>query len=197
MRTYTTTHTVYTFDELNDAAKARAKEWYLQDDMRAMFLKDYIEEDAREVFPDSTLKCQFALGYCQGDGVNIFGTFYLPAILDRVRDKFTNKEYRRLRFYMSDGNDTIKTEPNRHYCYDNSFTIDFCENIEYCNDGLRDYDAETVEKFNSAIREYVGAFCSEWERRGYDYLYEIDDAEMSETCAANEWEFFENGDFAA
>ena len=194
MRTYTIEKTVYRFEELSDAAKERAKEWYLSDDFRAECLHDSILYDAKNEFPESDIKCQFSLASCQGDGVNIYGSFYLPAILENVREAFTEKEYKRLIYYMtSTGTETVTTAPNNHYCYDDSFSICFTEDIENDCENLRDYDGETVARFNDAIREAVSAFCSKWKEYGYKYLYEIDEDEMRDICDANGYEFTEDG----
>lgn len=43
--------------------------------------------------------------------------------------------------------------------------------------------------------EYIQAFNKYYENFGYDFLYNISDEDMEETCIANEWQFLKNGDF--
>ena len=39
--------------------------------------------------------------------------------------------------------------------------------------------------------------CSDYEKYGYDFFYNVDDEVIEETCEANEWEFLEDGTFFA
>lgn len=65
---------VFTFPELNGEAKEKAKEWYLNDETLSWELTDSYESDLSCIFPNSDLKVQWSLSYCQGDGVNIYGS---------------------------------------------------------------------------------------------------------------------------
>lgn len=64
----------YTFPELTGEAKEKAKEWYLNDETLSWELTNNYESDLSCIFPNSDLKVQWSLSYCQGDGVNIYGS---------------------------------------------------------------------------------------------------------------------------
>lgn len=59
----------YTFPELTGEAKEKAKEWYLNDETLSWELTNNYESDLSCIFPNSDLKVQWSLSYCQGDGV--------------------------------------------------------------------------------------------------------------------------------
>ncbi len=71
---------VFTFPELNGEAKEKAKEWYLNDETLSWELTDSYESDLSCIFPNSDLKVQWSLSYCQGDGVNIYGSVNMEDI---------------------------------------------------------------------------------------------------------------------
>ncbi len=64
---------VYTYDELSDKAKEKAREWY-QEGNDYPFLSEYMEEQGRELleaegFTNITIDgVYYSLAYCQGDG---------------------------------------------------------------------------------------------------------------------------------
>lgn len=70
--TETITTMVYNFNELSDKAKEKVKEWYLNGQDAEFFYEDSMAY-INELFPNSELDIQFSLGYCQGDGFNIYG----------------------------------------------------------------------------------------------------------------------------
>lgn len=70
----------YTFPELTGEAKEKAKEWYLNDETLSWELTNNYESDLSCIFPNSDLKVQWSLSYCQGDGVNIYGSVNMEDI---------------------------------------------------------------------------------------------------------------------
>lgn len=70
----------YTFPELTGEAKEKAKEWYLNDESLSWELTNNYESDLSCIFPNSDLKVQWSLSYCQGDGVNIYGSVNMEDI---------------------------------------------------------------------------------------------------------------------
>ena len=107
----------YTYPELSEEAKEKAKEWYLNDESLSWELTDSYESDLSCIFPNSDLKVQWSLSYCQGDGVNIYGSvnmediFALPQnapAYNWIDGYLTEKEIRTLRFYMSEYKNEVK-----------------------------------------------------------------------------------------
>lgn len=87
MRTVTETYNVYTYAELSEEAKEKANQWYLDDSLRNEIFSEIYTEDLKSLFPGSDLKMQYSLGYCQGDGLNIYGKLDLMDVFKTIRDK--------------------------------------------------------------------------------------------------------------
>lgn len=202
--------TGFSFDELSDTAKETVKQWYLDDDMRGEFLHDEFENSYLDYFfHGEDIKVQWSLSSCQGDGVNIYGTLSPAAVFAYIRAynpaehnnpyaydprKFTDKQVRRLEWY-SRYLSSITLPTNSRYCYSLAYSIDFADDLisdlEY--DDIRDIDRQLIHDFEDVVKDIIGGLCSEMEHNGYEYLYNVDDEEVSEMCAANEWYFDEAG----
>lgn len=65
MKTIKRKYNTYDFSELNESAKERARQWYLDDDMRSSDWENEIEQDLMTMFPNSDLHIQFSLNSCQ------------------------------------------------------------------------------------------------------------------------------------
>ena len=81
MRAINVTYKVYDFAELSEDAKNKVKAWYLNSFYQNEEFSDRCKEELSHRFPKSDLKVQFSLGYCQGDGVNVYGTLNLKDVL--------------------------------------------------------------------------------------------------------------------
>ena len=81
MKTIKRKYNTYDFSELNESAKERVRQWYLDDDMRSSDWENEIEQDLMIMFPNSDLHIQFSLNSCQGDGVNIYGNLFRRILL--------------------------------------------------------------------------------------------------------------------
>lgn len=210
---------LYEYKELNDEAREKVKQWYLNDAVRTMMLTDDFEcVFLNYFFPDSNLKVEWSLNSCQGDGVNIYGDLRLSEVIRYIekwnpdehtykyvrdpRGTFTQKELRRLRFYVDydhNDQDVMRLPGNRRYTYcvadQAEFAEDMIDVLDYWN--LRDIDADLIRKFESACVDIVQNLCAEMEDYGYKYLYEVEDDEVEEACEANEWYFTAEGKLEA
>lgn len=197
---------VFTYPELSEKAKERAKQWYLNDDYRCQELTDDFENDLSNIFPDSSLKVQWSLNSCQGDGINVYGSvniedlFTLPEkapSFNWTKGYLTEKEIRILRFYMKEYKEVIEIPVNRRYYYCMADDIDLAEDFQYEleNMGIRDIKIEVLEKAERFVSQIFSQLCMEYEKRGYEYLYEISDEDMEINCEANDWCFLEDGSF--
>lgn len=198
-------YNVYSYLELSDEAKEKAKEDYLNDYCRSEALTDIYMEDLKNIFPNSDLKIQWSLNGCQGDGVNIYGNlnindiFNLPNVTDMkwIRDELTEKEIRTMKFYMSEYQEDTILPMNRryYYCYINyiDFSADFYSALE--DIGIRNINSNVLCKIEGIIRKVIKELCNRYERIGEDYLYNISDEEMEETSEANDWKYFKDGSF--
>ena len=106
MVTITKKINLYEYNELEEKAKERAKENFLE--TRCEFDSDIFTEIAMEIvgnyfqFTDR-LEIQYSLSWCQGDGVNIYGKFDLQNV--------EGMEWLKLEV------DSFELAENRRYCY--------------------------------------------------------------------------------
>lgn len=205
MRTVVTETKVYTYDELNDKAKEKVKQWLLDDEFRSQILHEIMEEDLYNLF-GVHLKAQFSLGCCQGDGVNIYGEISAENILrminsgsygglsEKYKNYLTEKEQRTILAY-ADICPLISLPKNGRYCYSLADRIDFSDDWIYELERAcyKNINEAAILIFEKMVQEIFGELCCEYETMGYKYLYEMDDEEAKETCAANGYEFTADG----
>lgn len=190
----------YTYEELNGRAREAVKRWYLDDPTRSDIFHETIIDFLKEEFPRSELKCCFSLGYCQGDGLNIYGKINLYDFVEKWNA--SDKEKRTILFYIDESFNQYTFEVNNHYCYSCKFidkkyidsTVEeFIENLEYqC---IRSIHTHLIEQFFLDMINYFEELDRDFEKEGYNYLYNVDDEEIQESCAINEWYFDINGKF--
>lgn len=190
------TYEVYTFDELDEEAKEKVKEWYLNGQDPYLFT-DFIMDDLKSLFPRSELKIQYDLCYCQGDGFNIYGYVNLIDVLEYKKDYFTEKEKRTLKFYFCNYDCNIILDENKRYSYSICDKADIAEPIidELEKWSVRDINKKLIYKLENAIKHIFTELCNRYEKEGYSYFYEIDDEILSEICNDNEYYFMKNGSF--
>lgn len=205
MRTITVQHNIYKFNELSDKAKEKAKEWYLENQDASIFA-DMIEEDLVFLFGrDSNLNVQFSLGYCQGDGLNIYGELPIENFIKCIEDEVAGelKKYKgalsaeeiaKLLEYAEYVPD-VELPENIRYCYCKANCIEYYLYDSDIEEYIGKIDEQLVEKFNNILQGAFSDLCGHWEKAGYEFFYEVDNATMEEMCEANEWEFYEDGSF--
>jgi hypothetical protein len=144
MRTFTTEHTVYNFNELSKEAQAVAieKQREFENEVMNDWLSDDLAYKLEELLKQHKMKCDdpkiyYSLNYCQGDGAMFEGTIYW-------------KSWK------------VEARQSGHYYHYNSKTF---WNTESVKTG-RDMPDETAKIFND---EYV-AICQELEKYGYDCI---------------------------
>lgn len=194
MREATITVNVYKYDELCEKAKERVKTDYLQDCRTAYEFSEICEEELLTLFPHSSLKVEYSLSYCQGDGLNIYGVLDLEDAFMRVISDLTDEEQYTL----------IKLLGKNHYKYrmrqNGRYSYSICDRHFYVEDLIpENEDDEAVmsalAKFNHVVRQNLVELCGTFERMGYEFFYEVSDEDMRENCEANGWEFTADGEF--
>lgn len=208
MKIITKSYKVYDYSELSEKAKEKVKTEFLQDEIRNdLFYEDCLET-LHYMFPNSNLKVQYSLGYCQGDGLNIYGELKVSDLinlmnninkipinlLNKIKSQILPKQEMDLILEYNQYCNDIKIPMNNRYCYSIADNIDFAEewkdDLEY---GEINYNKQIIDKFDLFIRNFFSEFNSLLEKDGYEYFYNISDEEMEETCEANEWTFLEDG----
>ena len=186
--------------------KENVKEWYLKGQEPFIFTDD-CKMDLYNLFGENNLDVQYSLGYCQGDGFNIYGSIDAESIfkclennnggtqLEKFKGILTEKEKRTILHYAKECGE-IKLPQNSHYGYCLAYHIDVAEDWEYQLDYYSEYkniNVEVLKKFEKMVQELFETLCDSYEKWGYEYFYEIADEDLEELCEANEWEFMEDG----
>lgn len=206
MRTATVEYEVYKYNELSDKAKEKVKQWYLEGRNEYIFTED-CEEDLHNLFGENELKVQYSLGYCQGDGFNIYGKVSAKNILNCLEEHnggtqleefenvLTEKEKKTILHYAEECGD-IELPSNNRYCYCIARHTDIADDWEYQLEnysGYKNINKEVLEKFESMVHGIFEKLCASYEKWGYEYFYEISEEDLEEMCEANGYEFLEDG----
>lgn len=169
MKIITKEYTLYTFDELSQEAKDKARnkhnqhnDYYYLEECLNEHLHELLEKNGIKDLNDTSKSSTkpprvfYSLSYSQGDGCMFKGNFEWNGY-------------------------TVTVKHSGHYYHYNSKTIDIVD-----EDGNEPETNEPLNAFN-AIYVYI---CKELERFGYDYI-ECEDSEETfrETCDANEYTF--------
>lgn len=211
MEIITKEYNVYDFSELSEDAKEKAKQWYLDDDFRPSEFTEIYEQDLQNIFPDSELKLQYSLNYCQGDGLNIYGNLDVNNILnfpasgfcgnefDDLIGYFTDKEVRTISRYSDECGTKIGLPMNNHYnycCVDRIGLAEEWENDLWCA-SYKNINKELLQKLEKYVITIIERLCADYEKYGYKFFYEVEDETMEELCDINEWKFLEDGTYFA
>lgn len=165
MRTFTTTTTVYKFDELSDEAKEKALQEHTENNYMP-FLSADMNERLHELLGENKLKYDeqpevlYSLSYSQGDGAMFEGTVYYKAW-------------------------RVDISHSGHYYHENSKDLDITS-VKTGNDA--------PDKVYSEFNELYVSICKELEQYGYDQIeWQNSEEYFAEMCEANEYEFTKDG----
>lgn len=189
MVTITKKINLYEYNELEEKAKERAKENFLE--TRRELDNDMFTEIAMEIirnyfqFTDG-LEIQYSLSSSQGDGVNIYGKFDLRNVegMDWLKLEIDNFEL---------------TE-NFRYCYSlksqtETETVDEIISDFECAFGheITNWQVMEIRKMVETVFEKLKKAEKEIEDYGYKFFYEVSDAEIKEYADANGVLYLYNG----
>lgn len=194
---------LYKYEELSSEAKEKAKKDYL-DNLEPVLFTDMVETDLKTVFPNSDLKVQYSLNYCQGNGLSVYGSLDFEDIFNILKgndpvliegiDPFSEKEIKILRFYANEiGGFKINENPRYlFFCeWDYNFADDWVDTFE--SDGFSSVQTELIFRFEKAVKIIMCRYCKKWEDAGYDFFYEVEDDAMKEMSEGNDWEYLGDG----
>lgn len=165
----------YKYNELSEKVQQSLKEkivhsWEYMDDFNWK-IQDIIDND----FPNSDIKIQWSLDYCQGDGVNVYGVLDYRDAIEFVKkmqpDKIKEDFIRIVKFCDIDFK--LPENPNYTYCYINR--VDIAENLINEYEAITDQEPPedwqtTAERFEAVVIECIENFCKEMEDYGYNYF---------------------------
>lgn len=198
MRIESIEYKVYSFFELDEKGKEKVRNWYLDNQDSSAFAED-CKYYLKDKFHNSDLDVEFQLGYVQGDGLNVYGSLDLMDLYERIIEKnpdlFIGKERKFLEWvlctYLGD-----YSLPKNHIgccCMSNhwDFVADIIADMEY--DHIRNIKYAVLGDFNAAAIEIMEQICSDLQKMGYEYFYEISDEDLEEFCESNGYEFLADG----
>lgn len=200
MEYITRVYQVYSYAELSEKAKEAVKQWYIDDEFRTDIFTEDVNYMLSEDYPESELKVQYSLSYCQGDGLNVYGKLYLIDMLNKLDFKgYTEKEKKFIHWLFTKYNKYYSAEipSNNRYGYCMANQIDFRGSLEYDleSDHIRAINYEAIRKFEIDVIQHFKKVCREYEAAGYKFFYDPDEEEIESTCEANDWKFTADGEY--
>ena len=168
MKQITVTETVFTLDELSDAARQKAletmctymHEWiegdqvteYLNGELLTMLTGECVGEiSSKELLKRTGLTMEYSLSYSQGDGVAIYGTIYA---------QYAPK----LEWHNADNACLTRNHYGTYYSHYNTFDVTVCGEDE--NGNYTTLDGDTGETITEQFRD----ICRQLSRLGYQAL---------------------------
>lgn len=180
MVTITKKINLYEYNELDEKAKERAKQNFLE--IRCELDNDIFTEIAMEIvgnyFPITDgLEVQYSLSSCQGDGVNIYGKFNLQNVEGME--------------WLKSEVDSFELAKNRRYCYslksqtETETVEEIITEFEYASGNeIADWQVMEIRKMVETVFEKLKKAEREIEDYGYKFFYEVSDEEMKEDADA-------------
>ena len=190
MKTLVRTIIGYSFDELDEIARKVAKSNVVLKEREPMFFSEDLIETLIEDFGLHHLKTYFSLSYSQGDGLCLYGKIYFEELFDNMKFKkiaFKGIHHKQIQS-IYDELQGIDFEHRGRYFHEKSVYI---ESQEY---NPTDKQMAIIDKVVENVKAWYFSFCKEWEKRGYEYFYEISDDEMEMICSEYDYLFTENGE---
>lgn len=197
-RFITEEYEIFKFSELSAGAKEKVKQWYLEGQEEYIFTEG-VHEVLFSEYGITTLKTNYSLGYCQGDGLCLSGYISFDDLKSEKFKKiafknFTISDYKafsELENYTSQ----IYFKHNSRYYYASSVNIDI---DYYCNsEKMEKLIDKMINKLLTNIKNWYFSECLKFEKEGYSYFYEISNDDLQENCEANDYEFYASGEIFA
>lgn len=184
----TKTVNVYTYGELSQTAKDKVKQWL--DDGDSFALTESLESDLSDHHGIPNAELSYSLGYCQGDGVSFTGSWSGEELKDILSKVYDGKVPLKMRLLSN--NLTIEFRRRSHHYY-HAYTIEVYFDSYVYSDRLAEY----IDEQCKIIDYWRISICKDLEKTGYAEIeYRNSEEAMEETCEADGYEFYENGDLA-
>lgn len=193
MKIVTKEYKVYAFNELSEESKEKVRQFYL-DGQETFIFTDDCNQMLSELFPQSALKVEYSLGYCQGDGLTIYGNIFPSEILNHIKSSFTEKELKFFaHLFLAFGEGMFNIPHSRSPFYsEQDYLSDYLSDLEYCH--YRNIPYELINKFERLANDYIRELCGKMEEAGYEFFYEApNDEDLADWCEVNEYEFTADG----
>lgn len=196
MKQITITYEGYTFDELDEDAKNRARSWYAEELCQDWY--DAVYDDFLEIakilgIETTAKKIYFSGFWNQGDGAMFEGRYsykpgsvkaimeYAPQDTELHRIAKTLQEIQRPYFYSLGA--SIKHSGHYYHSHSNIITVDNCYTYQ-------DVTRQTEDDLSEALRDLMDWLYKTLETE-YEYL--TSDESIKESAEINEWLFNKSG----
>lgn len=194
MREVTIVKTVFSFNELAESAKQRVLEWNaetLYDGWAEFMIEDFQD---RMLSKGIDVENVYWRGFwSQGDGACFEGR--IDALKFMKAHKLCNK-YRALYNHVNGGyGGSVRVHHSGHYYHEYcvTFDTDYLYDYYQASDKVSEQAADFEEELAEICREYMREVYRDLEK---EYDYQTSEEAVAEMCAANDYEFYENGKFA-
>lgn len=193
MRTETIVKSIFQFDELSDAAKEKARNWYREASAHDEWY-EFAIEDCKTIAALMGWQIErvgFSGFWSQGDGAHFVGDMgytkgcykavigCAPEDLELARIAQEWQDLQRRHFYQL----TAQVSHRGHYQHENCTRFDVYKNGEYT-------DAAIEEQVGEIARDFMRWIYSQLET---EYEYQNSDEQVDEFIRANGYEFEESG----
>lgn len=192
--------TVYTYDELSDDAKGKARDWMRDTNSELGFTSERIKDNCEQLltmFGYPTDDVSFSLGYCQGDGVAFYGAVDVEALAKRevtehyhdITGEVDHVKETASAIMQYDGEcPTIKIyNISSHYHHWNTMRIEFVDDCD-----VDFIQQERIKKLVGLLEEEIKEVSQQAEKEGYSIIE--DDEGLVEDILSNEYTFTESGE---
>jgi len=189
MKILAKTITGYSYNELDEFVKTEAKSSVLNYDRLPEFFTEDLRSELFETFGLNHLKTYYSLSFCQGDGLCLYGNISFSELFENPKFKkiaFKGIHHKQVQSVF-DVLQYIDFEHRGRYYHEKSVYI---ESEEY---NPTERQSAVIKKVVENVKSWYFQFCREWEKRGYDYFYEISDEDMECVCAEHDNLFTEEG----
>ena len=192
---------VFTYDELSDHAKQKAREWYQETENEDFGSDPCLLEfanTAASLLGIDDMEMSWSGFWCQGDGASFSGTFQMkPDCPETIRAEFpTDTKLHEIadalkvfhvRYIVINGS----REWTGKITKDGRYSHEYSMSAEVFDADGEEMAADTEEEFLEIMRDFA-----RWIYRGLkaEYEYRTSDEAAEEAIRANEYEFDEDGD---
>ena len=184
----------FSYNELSEAAKEKAREWYRNFDVD--FFDDFILEDYKEIAKAFGLyidNIYYSGFYSQGDGASFTGSYrYNKGALKKIKADYPaflelHAIVERLQYIQAANFFSIRADISQsgHYYHENTIRISAYD-YENENRSLGHYENDLLEVFKDYARLIYSGLYDE-------YKHMQSDEYIEETIIANDYEFISDG----
>ena len=192
MRTITKEFKIYTYEELSEKAKEKAKQNYIDsldpNDFTYMVIENLSAIDLKNLRPHYSLSC------CQGDGLCLTGYIDFDEINSELKKifykDFTFLDYKTLKSLKEYSR--IDFNHIGRYCHKHSIEIDVYIDGSFYDKKCNNHKILT-DKLIKNVKKWYFDKCDQYEKWGYNFFYEIEEEDLQEYFECMEYEFYENG----